>query len=247
MNDSMGDRFKEYEHNYRRILDPAPYAIIRVDGRAFHTYTRGLNKPFDVALSIDMISTAEALLKEIQGALFAYTQSDEISVLLDLTGDKSQPWFGGVIQKMTSISAATATAAFQLARGPAGNPHFDSRTFSVPNFSEARNYFVWRQKDWKRNSIQMLAQHHFSHRKLQNKSTTDIQEMLVEIGEPWDELSPMCKYGTIVDHEGFMHIDYNWYHSYLRNAIPETDGSVSLLSGFSEEELQTLGGFEGST
>ena len=114
MKDSLGDRIKgHYENRFRHHLPRRSYTILRVDGKAFHTYTRGCERPFDFALMEDMDFTAKAMCEQIQGCKLAYVQSDEISlVLTDFDTLQTDAWFDGNIQKMVSISAAIATAEF---------------------------------------------------------------------------------------------------------------------------------------
>ena len=83
----LDSEMKEWEHKYRRVIDPSEYVILRIDGRAFHTFTRGLDKPFDSNLKDSMVYTAKALAKEIQGVRLVYTQSDEL-VLSSLGEDE---------------------------------------------------------------------------------------------------------------------------------------------------------------
>lgn len=86
---------------------------IRIDGKAFHTFTRGFQKPFDEVLSNAMIRTMDYLCKNIQGCVFGYTQSDEITlILIDYQKLTSAAWFDYEVQKMCSISASMATMAF---------------------------------------------------------------------------------------------------------------------------------------
>lgn len=101
-NDSLGDRMKSYEQVTRTVLLPHSYTVLRVDGRAFHSYLRHALRPFDSDFQADMIVVAQKLCKEISGAEFAYGQSDEISVLVSDIQPQSQAWFGGVVQKQAS-------------------------------------------------------------------------------------------------------------------------------------------------
>lgn len=111
--DALGDRMKRYEDVYRFKLPPRTYTLLRVDGRAFHTWTRGLQKPYDLGLMAAMDKTAIALCEEIAGAQFAFVQSDEISILaVDFLEIASQAWFDGLVQKWCSVSASIATMAF---------------------------------------------------------------------------------------------------------------------------------------
>lgn len=197
--DSLGDRMKEfYENRTRNSLPRRTYTIIRVDGKAFHSYTRGLIRPFDEKLVNDMDETACYMCKNIQGAKFAFVQSDEISILLtDFEGLTTDAWFDGNIQKMASISASLATAKFNELR-PNKIALFDSRVFTIPSDIEVENYFIWRQQDTTRNSISSVAQSMFSHRELENKNTDQMQEMCFQKGVNWNDFSAKLKRGRLI-------------------------------------------------
>ncbi len=191
MPDSLGDRMKQYYEDRGRVyLTRRTPAILRIDGRAFHTFTRTFEKPFDTKFSAAMDYTTSALMKQIQGAKMAYVQSDEISVLLtDYDELNSGAWFDYNVQKMTSIAASTATAEFNsIMAAMLGNATckatFDCRVFNIPQ-NEIANYFLWRAKDWHRNSVQMYGRAHFSHRELHGKSQQDIHDMLHDIHKNW--------------------------------------------------------------
>ena len=114
MNNELGKRMKEYYENIpkNKLMRRAP-VIIRIDGRAFHTFTRGFKKPFDEILIKSMQETMKYLCENIQGCVLGYTQSDEISLLLvDYKNLNSSAWFDYEIQKMCSIAASMATMAF---------------------------------------------------------------------------------------------------------------------------------------
>lgn len=117
VNDEIGKRMKEnYEQISKYKLTRRLPVIIRIDGKAFHTFTRGFKKPFDDILVKSMQQTMQYLCENIQGAMFAYTQSDEISILLcDYKRLNSSAWFDNEVQKMCSISASMATLAFNRA------------------------------------------------------------------------------------------------------------------------------------
>jgi tRNA(His) guanylyltransferase len=207
MNDrtSLGDRMKDYESVHRTALPPRSYTVIRVDGRAFHTLMRGAARPFDFEFMACMDVTATALCDEVQGAVFGYVQSDEISVLtMDFAGPNSQPWFGGEVQKQVSIAASTATAAFNAHRAAdsalaARLGTFDARVFTLPSAVEVANYFLWRQRDAIRNSISMAAQARFSPRQLHGVDTGRMQEMLrSEHGIDWAAYPDGAKRGRVV-------------------------------------------------
>ncbi|MFF0597869.1 tRNA(His) guanylyltransferase Thg1 family protein [Streptomyces antibioticus] len=196
--DAIGDRMKRHEAPYRLLLPRRTYTVLRVDGRAFHSYLRGAEKPFDETFMADMDAVAEALCQEITGAVLAYTQSDEISVLAcDFAGEQTEPWFGGVAAKQLSISAALATAVLNERR-PGRRALFDSRLFTLSDPVEVANYLIWRQRDAVRNSISMAAQAYFSHRRLHGVSTGGMQELLwSEVGVNWNDYPEGCKRGRV--------------------------------------------------
>ena len=114
VNDALGTRMKTFYEQVpkTRLVRRMPVAI-RLDGKAFHTFTRGFQKPFDEVLGNAMVRTMEYLCKNIQGCVFGYTQSDEITLLLiDYQTLDTCAWFDYEIQKMCSMSAAMATIAF---------------------------------------------------------------------------------------------------------------------------------------
>ncbi|MBB6551158.1 tRNA(His) guanylyltransferase Thg1 family protein [Nonomuraea rubra] len=202
----LGDRMKGYEAVTRTLLPRRTYAVVRVDGRAFHRYLRHAARPFDDAVMRAMDAVAEALCAEMSGSVFAFTQSDECSVLLtDFDSAGTQPWFGGVVQKVVSVAASTATVAFNRSYGvpsePAeagGHATFDARVFTIPDVVEVANYYLWRQRDCVRNSITMAAQTKFSHQELRGKSTGDMQEMLwSQYGVNWNDYPGGAKRGRV--------------------------------------------------
>lgn len=199
MSDStaLGDRMKRHEAVTRTVLPRRTYSLIRVDIRAAHSYLRGATKPFDEAFMADMDAVAEALCAEISGAVFAYTQSDEISILVtDFGSHGTEPWFGGVVAKQQSISAALATAVLNERRP--GRALFDSRAFTISDPVEVANYFIWRQRDAVRNGISMAAQAEFSHKRLHGVNTSGMQELLwAEKGINWNDYPDGCKRGRV--------------------------------------------------
>lgn len=219
---SLSDRMKEYEDVSNIRLTKRTPVIVRIDGKAFHTYTRGLDKPFDDELSDAMQFVCEKLVKEVQGCKLAYTQSDEISLLItDWDKLTTDSYFDYRLQKIASVVASTATMYFnqyvvqkvlewresdikkdkELFRKWAskmGVAIFDARAFNLPK-EEVCNYFLWRQQDASRNSIQALGQSKFSQKQLNKKSTNEIQEMLFqEYGINWNNLYTKWKRGFCV-------------------------------------------------
>ena len=114
VNDNLGLRMKTfYEQIPKFKLYRRTPVAIRIDGKAFHTFTRGFAKPFDEVLGNAMVRTMEYLCKNIQGCVFGYTQSDEITLLLvDYQTFETDAWFDYEIQKICSVSASMATMAF---------------------------------------------------------------------------------------------------------------------------------------
>lgn len=234
MFDALGDRMKNnYENRYRFYLTRRTPVIIRVDGNAFHTFTRGLDRPFDADFMKIMQQTCLSLCQNIQGCVGGYVQSDEISLLLvDYQTLESDAWFDYNLQKITSLAAARATLAFNefvrklvndswqgfmdnsksedskdeaekcwhkynLWELKQDKAIFDARAFNIPK-EEVCNYFIWRQKDATRNSIQSAGQAQFSHKELDCKSQSDIQEMLFQKGINWNNYSIPEKRGSFV-------------------------------------------------
>lgn len=199
---NLSDRMKKYESIYHEIyLQPRAPVIIRVDGKAFHTLTRGCVEPFDKDFGRAMDYTATALVNDIQCSRFAYVQSDEISLLLiDYNKFDSCQWFDGNLQKIVSVSASIATVAFNEFWNKGefrSRAFFDSRAFNLSE-REVVNYFIWRQQDATRNSIQMVAQSLYSHKQLLNKNTDEQQEMIFQKGQNWNDLPSYWKRGRVL-------------------------------------------------
>jgi tRNA(His) 5'-end guanylyltransferase len=202
MNDSLGDRMKgQYENRTRVMLPRRTYTILRADGKAFHTFTRRCEKPYDQRFVEAMDAAALALCREAQGSCLGYVQSDEISVLLtDFTTITTEAWFDGNLQKIVSVAASIVTAAFnyQYSDGHSdrSSAHFDCRAFTIPDPVEVENYFIWRQQDAVRNSIQGLAQSKFSQKQLHGLNTSALQEKLFqEHGINWNDTPTEQKRG----------------------------------------------------
>lgn len=223
---NLHERMKEYEYVTRTYLTRRTPAIIRVDGRAFHSFTKGLKKPFDYVLCNAMQETMKELCRSIQGCVLGYTQSDEISLILtDYASASTDAWFSYNIQKMASIAAATATLVFnkcfvemaefavqyhdEIASAEScltfdysvyerkfNSAIFDARVFSIPK-DEVCNCLIWRQQDATRNSIQSLGQAYFTHKELKGKSSNEIQDMLMlQKGINWNDLPAHLKRGS---------------------------------------------------
>ena len=201
MKDSLGDRMKNFEKCYKQKFPDKTNVIIRIDGKAFHTLTRGMEKPFNNKLIEAMANTGIKLGKEIQNVKAIYIQSDEISIWMnnDQTID-SQAWFGNSINKIVSVSASIATSEFNSLMGTKAN--FDSRAFILPNETEVVNYMLWRAKDWERNSLSMYARSVYSAKELHGKNKSDQHEMLHLKEMNWNDLNPQLKNGTMLVFDG---------------------------------------------
>ncbi len=190
--DAIGDRFKNnYEGPARHLLTHRTPVVVRIDGRAFHTFTRDFCKPFDRKLIDMMVLSAIHVFTEMQGCKMAFIQSDEASfILTDYDSFDTQPWFAYNKSKVESVAASAMTAAFARCQRLAGGRYehalatFDARAFNVPE-NEVVNYFVWRAKDWARNSLSMYCQSIFSHHELQGKNSKAMHEMLFAKGRNW--------------------------------------------------------------
>jgi tRNA(His) 5'-end guanylyltransferase len=210
---TLGDRMKAYEHVEKKKLEAKTPVIIRLDGRAFHTFTKEFNKPFDETIIKAMKYTVQKLCEEVQNVKVAYSQSDEITLFLaDYEGKNRQQWFNGDVQKIVSLAASIATYYFNDymdknhwinfpdKRKPAT---FDARVFNLPRH-EVVNNFIWRQQDGIRNSISGLAQTHYTEKELNRKSTSQMLSMLLDKKVDWDELPAYKKRGFCVTKEYFI-------------------------------------------
>lgn len=234
---SLGTRMKEnYEMRTRQFLTRRVPTIIRLDGKAFHTYTKNLNKPFDEGLIEDMQETTKFLCENIQGCKLGYTQSDEITlVLADYDTFETHAWFDYNVQKITSIAASLATAKFNDLRLKRAMRElddidlldeqwnrnklafFDARVFQIPEKEEVVNCLIWRQRDAEKNSVAMLAQSLYSHKELHKKNSSDMQEMCFQKGHNWNDLHFSKKRGSFIIK-----------NTYINNKLIQDKGSYKL-------------------
>ena len=247
IHDDFGNRIKEYEKRNQYYLQKRTPVIIRIDGRAFHSWTHGLQKPFDNIFLNSMIQTMESLCAEVQNCIFGYCQSDEITLVLkDYENLNTSPWFEYRTDKLCSISASLATwyfnkyfkknaeyfitisndenYKFTLEKCMEKPAIFDARCFNVPR-EEVTNTVYWRQLDAVRNSIQACGQAEFSHKELMHKTCKDIKVMLENIEKPWESLPVYKQRGTCCRREG-----REWV----------TDYCMPLLVKEGREYLETL-------
>jgi tRNA(His) guanylyltransferase len=216
-------RMKDYEKLFtsQKAMPQLP-TFCRIDGKAFHTWTSDLKRPYDERLSKLFVYTTKFLLEET-GARIGYTQSDEITLCWYFEDYKSQLFFDGKIYKLNSMIASLTTGYFNnlvnnypsKGWGVRIDPEdikyrkpnaeggckkrelafFDCRAWQVPNLDEATNVFLWREQDATRNSISMAAQSVYSHKELHGKSTKEMQEMLHKKGINWNDYPTFFKKG----------------------------------------------------
>jgi tRNA(His) guanylyltransferase len=196
---ALGERMKVLERTTRVVLPRRAYMVIRVDGKAFHSYTRGLHRPFDPSFVEAMNKAAFALCQEVQGAICAYVQSDEISVIsTDLTGSNAEAWMGGVHAKVVSISAALATAVFNSQNVATGLGLFDSRAFTTLSRNDLYDYLLWRQHDARRNAVGMICDAVIGHKPTIGVKYAERIEMLAARGIHLEQFPTGCIEGRFV-------------------------------------------------
>lgn len=204
METSLSDRMKDYEmmEAGRRCLSLLP-VLIRLDGKNFSSFTKGLKRPYDERLSNLMLEVTKYLVEETN-ACCGYTGSDEITLALYSSDSSSQVYFDGRIQKLTSVVAAKCSVKFNkllpsfIPEKANQEPVFDCRVWNVPTLEEGANAFLFREQDTTRNSIGMAAEVHYSHSQLMNKNSKEKQEMLFQKGINWNDYPSFFKRGFYV-------------------------------------------------
>ena len=239
VHDDLGRRMKEYYEQIpkTKLMRRCP-VIIRIDGKAFHSFTKRFKRPFDDVLIESMQQTMKYLCENIQGCVLGYHQSDEISlVLVDYQKLTSDAWFDYEVQKICSIAASMATVAFNkifeqncieysqvvpntelgrkvmdvYSKASEKGAMFDARCFNIPK-EEVTNYIYWRQLDATRNSIQMVGQANFSHKELHGKSCNQIQDMLMIQKEiNWNDFPIYQKRGSCCVKESYSTVNLSTY------------------------------------
>lgn len=205
--DALGDRIKKYEmfEAGRRLMPGLPI-MVRLDGRSFHTFTKGMPRPFHLPMSRAMIETARYLVQETP-ACFAYTQSDEITLAYWNTDPKQDTLYDGRVQKLASILAGMATAKFNqevmkhMPERARLLPVFDGRVFNMPNLDEMVECVLFRALDCAKNSITMAASAYYTHRELHGKGGAAKHEMLHAKGVNWADYPTFFKNGTFLRRE----------------------------------------------
>lgn len=260
MKDELGDRMKSYyENRSKTFLARRTPVIIRLDGKAFHTFTRGFNKPFDEAMCNAMQETMKYLCENIQGCVLGYTQSDEITlVLIDYQKLTTDAWFDYNVQKMCSVAASMATLIFNrkfqeqivelsyngkldddeltssYKRSLKTGAMFDARCFNIPK-EEVTNCILWRQQDATRNSISSAGQAYFSHKQLEGLNSNQIQELLFqEKGINWNDYPTKFKRGSCCIKK---------YHQTMNQTLRSywfIDNEIPIFKGEDREYIEKL-------
>ena len=213
MIDALGERMKRYELASKGYLTRKTPVIVRIDGKAFHTLTQSFEKPFDKTLLRVMALTMRDLCKEVQGCVFGYTQSDEITlVLTDYATKDTGAYFDYNIQKLTSVIASLATRSFIVNMSEVLHESlkskdrefyekylnsckkvaFDARCFNIPK-EEVCNNLIWRQNDAVRNAILNVGFSKFSKKELFKKSCKDVLNMLKGVGVDFENDYYTCE------------------------------------------------------
>ena len=271
IHDDLGRRMKEYYEQIpkTKLMRRTP-VIIRIDGKAFHSFTKGFKRPFDNVLIESMQETMKYLCENIQGCVLGYHQSDEISlILVDYHKLTSNAWFDYEVQKICSIAASMATVAFNkifeqncieysqivpntelgrkvmdvYSKASEKGAMFDARCFNIPK-EEVTNYIYWRQLDATRNSIQMVGQANFSHKELHGKSCNQIQDMLMtQKGVNWNDYPIYQKRGSCCIKERYSAVDLGSYTGSI-DAITRTrwviDKEIPIFKGEDRNYIDKL-------
>jgi len=204
---SLGDRMKGYESVTDYRLYRRTPIIVRIDGRAFHTFTRGMDQPYDNRFRELMAEAAVAAFKELN-ARIGYVQSDEISIVTcPYATYTTEPPFSARIQKICSIASSAATQAViqhlaKMCASPVAETAewaakylfrqitFDARCFNLQQ-DEVLNYLLWRQQDCRRNAILSAGIYYIGRKAVFKKKTPEIVEDLSKIGKPYEEVMPV--------------------------------------------------------
>lgn len=205
---TLGDRMKQYEEATRSYLTNGSPKILRLDGKAFHTFTKQFKQPYDIEIMNAMIVGAKAVMKEVGGiARMSYIQSDECSIVInDAISEGSQPWFANQVQKMVSVASAIMSVHFSNYvnkvsenKDTLKTAYFDARIFQLPTVDEVVNNLIWRQQDATRNSISQWSRSMFSHKELQGKNCSEMQDMMmVQKKFNWNDAPTWTKRGVVV-------------------------------------------------
>ena len=267
--DSLGERMKRYEAAAKQVLVPRTPVLARIDGRAFHSFCRGLTKPYDADFHACMWAAATALCKDVAGCKLAYVQSDEISLLVtDYESVGQDRHFGYEVPKLCFTMAATASVAFlaefykrfperatRMLQTGRGLPTFDARVFNVPR-EDVCNLLIWRQRDAERNSLTMHAQAHYSHKQLHGQGKAAKHDLLHDVGVNWNDLPVPQRRGVCVVREAHevpkvrppikdLGSDAAWVASVSDDLLNPAEGTTSRSRWVVDEDIPIFSTPEG--
>jgi tRNA(His) 5'-end guanylyltransferase len=198
-NETFAKRMRSMQQSSDFRLPKKNYTILQLDGKAFRTWTKGLDTPFDTKFVEAMDGLAELLTEKIPNVKLAYVQSDEVNlVLTDFENENSEPYYSNRIQKVVSTSAGLASAYMTRAFPDKPFAVFDARFWVAPDKESVKDWFVWRQADGMKNSVRAVGYARFSSKQLMNKNTKDVCEMLAELGDPWEAYDEGLQRGRVV-------------------------------------------------
>jgi Uncharacterized conserved protein len=216
------DTLKQKCEYYRSLTDyklmPNTYVLAMVDGHRFSKLIKNkFDKPFDDLFIKMMNETAKYLCENIQGVKFAYTQSDEISIVItDFDTPMTDSYFSFRLCKMQSLIAAMATAKFNQMYAKLANDYkgfglkkfdmkeyptytFDCKVWTVPIANDAYAWFLYRQTDCIKNSKAQTAQTYLSHKELVGLTSDEmIAKLKNEKGIDWYDFENGKKYGRLI-------------------------------------------------
>lgn len=208
--DDFSTRMKMYESYETGRFMPGLPIVVRLDGKGFSKFTRGMQRPFDTRMQACMIETTKFLVGETN-AKIGYTQSDEITLVLHTDSPDSQVWFDGKKQKIVSVLASMCSVKFnrwyscKFPDNRASEAYFDCRAWTVPSKTEAANAVLWREQDATKNAVSMAARHYFSHKDLQGKSGNVMQEMMwSEHGVNFNDYPAAFRRGTFLQRKSVL-------------------------------------------
>lgn len=234
--DKLGTRQKGYEDAFRFKLPKGMPVMIRLDGRAFHTYTKGFKRPFDEVLANAMWEATKAVCEEIAGAKIGYTQSDEITIFINNYEDVNKEyWYDNNLQKIVSVAASIASGAFndeiRKTYPNMKRATFDGRAWVLPK-EEVFNNFLWRIRDCEKNSVSMVAQANFKHKELQGLNTSQLQDKLfLEKGINWNNLPTWQKRGAaVVKVKKMKPVSYNGQTFEVERNVWEVDLDMPMIT-----------------
>ena len=176
------DLFKEREREWETKVNITDnYLGVRIDGRAFHTFTKAAKRPFDEDMQVAMCAAMAAAYMCLPNCLVAYTASDEISLIFENPSQIAENFpFGGRIQKLVSVLASAASAGFEAYRPAWGSflAEFDARVFVLNDIQEVKDYMSWRRIDCIKNAVSSAAVYLFGDKEVYGKNWKERLKML---------------------------------------------------------------------